>query len=316
MTFVVGIDLGTTNSVVAYVPIEEASAPISVLGIAQLTAPGTIEERPLLPSFLYLPVGGEFPQAALRLPWGASDDAMVGAFARERGGEVPDRLVSSAKSWLSHTRRRSHRADPAVGRAGRRARKLSPVDASRALPRAPPRGVGRRAPRRAARRAGRPGHGAGVVRCGRARAHRARRARGRARRRSRCSRSRRPRSTRGSRHAATAGARSCAAGDVVLVCDVGGGTTDFSLIEVREANGALALERIAVGDHILLGGDNMDLALAALVRAARSRSRARRSTPGSCARWCHAAAARRSSCSARRRRAGAAGRDPGPRRAS
>ena len=86
---------------------------------------------------------------------------------------------------------------------------------------------------------------------------------------------------------------------MVLVCDVGGGTTDFSLIAVADDGGDLALERVAVGDHILLGGDNMDLALAALGR--RATCGQARSTRCSSARWSTPAGARRSSCSATRR---------------
>jgi len=98
--YIVGIDLGTTNSVVAYVPAEGEDASIDVLPIAQLIAPGTVEERPALPSFLYLPAEGELPTKALRLPWGGAADAVVGTFAQRRGSEVPDRVVASAKSWL------------------------------------------------------------------------------------------------------------------------------------------------------------------------------------------------------------------------
>ncbi len=102
--FVVGIDLGTTNSAVAFAPIGEAgagSARVSGFPIAQLIAPGEVEPRASLPSFLYLPAAG----AARRGRWpcpGATPGWVVGEFARARGAEVPTRLVSSAKSWLSH----------------------------------------------------------------------------------------------------------------------------------------------------------------------------------------------------------------------
>ena len=102
MKYIVGIDLGTTNSVVAYVPVEGDAEPITVLSIPQLTAPGAVEERPTLPSFLYLPASGELPDKATKLPWGDAADAVVGAFAQKRGSEVPDRVIASAKSWLSH----------------------------------------------------------------------------------------------------------------------------------------------------------------------------------------------------------------------
>src|SRR4051812_16875068 len=101
--YVVGIDLGTSNSVVAFVPVDpDAAVPIAVLAIPQLTAPGTVEPRPLLPSSLYVPAAGEFPDKALALPWDARNDIVVGTLAQKRGSEVPDRVVTSAKSWLSH----------------------------------------------------------------------------------------------------------------------------------------------------------------------------------------------------------------------
>ena len=86
-------------------------------------------------------------------------------------------------------------------------------------------------------------------------------------------------------------------GDLVLVCDVGGGTTDFSLILVSEHDGDLALERVAIGDHILLGGDNMDLALARRRAAAPGRAKATASTRGSCRRCGISAASPRRRCS-------------------
>ena len=102
--FVVGIDLGTTNSVVAYVDTSGLAAdaepgPAAVLGIPQLVKAGLAEPRDRLPSFLYLPAPKEFPEGSLRLPWGDETRA-VGELARARGAEVPGRVVSSAKSWL------------------------------------------------------------------------------------------------------------------------------------------------------------------------------------------------------------------------
>jgi hypothetical protein len=264
VTYVVGIDLGTTNSVVAYVPVEGEDARITVLPVAQLTAPGAVEAKLVLPSFLYLPASGELPEKALRLPWGDSSDAVVGTFAQKRGSEVPDRVVASAKSWLSYVGGDRTAAILPWGSPDD-VRKLSPVDVSarylghiRAawdarFPRAPlaeqdvlvavPASFdpgARELTVRAAAAAGLPqvtlieepqaALYAWIDACG-------------------------------------AGWREAVkVGDVILVCDVGGGTSDFSLIAVREAKGALELERIAVGDHILLGGDNMDLALAYHVR--------------------------------------------------
>ena len=127
--YVVGIDLGTTNSALAYVDTGAAKdAKVAVFPIPQLVAPGAVEDRPLLPSFLYLPGPGEQPAGALKLPWDAKRDYCVGEFARAFGSQVPTRLVASAKSWLCH---------PGVDRkaailltAPDSGRKVSPLDAS------------------------------------------------------------------------------------------------------------------------------------------------------------------------------------------
>src|SRR5262245_37147089 len=101
--FVVGIDLGTTNSAVAFVDTEAEAPAIEMLRLPQVVAPGVIEPRPTLPSFLYLPSPAELKPAAIALPWSTeAADAVVGEFARNHGWQVPTRLVSSAKSWLCH----------------------------------------------------------------------------------------------------------------------------------------------------------------------------------------------------------------------
>ena len=262
--FVIGIDLGTTNSVVAYVDTAHPEPKPQILSLPQLTGAGSVEPRPLLPSFLYLPTDGEFAPDALTLPWGDAPDGIVGEFARKRGAEVPARLVSSAKSWLSHAGADRTGAILPWGSPDD-VPKLSPVDASArylrhmrdawnaAVPDAPldtqdvlltvPASfdaVARDLTVRAAHEAGlqhltlleepQAAFYAWIDALG------------------------------------EGWRRAVQVGDLVLVCDVGGGTTDFSLIAVREQDGELALERIAVGDHILLGGDNMDLALAYGVR--------------------------------------------------
>ena len=101
-TFAVGIDLGTTNCGIASLPLAEdrASAP-AAFSISQVVNPGEVAERPLLPSFLYLPAETDLPAGSLGLPWDAARGFAVGALARDRGAAVPARLVSSAKSWLS-----------------------------------------------------------------------------------------------------------------------------------------------------------------------------------------------------------------------
>ena len=103
--YIVGIDLGTTNCVVAYVDTQSAETQppaIRLFQIPQLVTPGNVEERALLPSFLYLPSAQELPHGSLVLPWTDELSFAVGTFARTRGVEVPGRLISSAKSWLSH----------------------------------------------------------------------------------------------------------------------------------------------------------------------------------------------------------------------
>src|SRR5262245_54642602 len=100
--FVVGIDLGTTNSAVALVDTAADEPVIQLFRVPQLTAVATVEERSLLPSFSYVPGEGELPAGALKLPWSADGGLVVGELARRRGAEVPTRLITSAKSWLSY----------------------------------------------------------------------------------------------------------------------------------------------------------------------------------------------------------------------
>ena len=103
--YTIGIDLGTTHCALSYVDTEASDGEAvaqAVLEVPQLTAPGAVEERPLLPSFLYLPHESEFADGDLGLPWAAEQDFLVGELARARGAATPIRLVSSAKSWLCH----------------------------------------------------------------------------------------------------------------------------------------------------------------------------------------------------------------------
>ena len=269
MTRVLGIDLGTTNSALATATGDE---PATAQPITQVVGPGEIAERPTLPSFLLLPSDQEVAPNQLQLPWSGALKYTVGTFARDRGAELPHRLVASAKSWL---------CNPAIDRtaqvlpfrgaqreldeAMQGGERVSPVNASArylahlraawddANPDAPadeqevlvtvpasfdP--VARELTVVAAREAG--FDKVTLLEEPQAAFYAYLAARGDAWR------------------------KDLSPGDVVLVCDLGGGTTDFSLIEVRDDGGHLTLERIAVGDHILLGGDNMDLALAALAQ--------------------------------------------------
>ena len=105
-TYIIGIDLGTTNSVVAYTAArfeKGRPADIRTLDVPQLVQAGTVESRPLLPSFIFSPGPHDIPAGGLELPWDADARVAVGEFARERGAEVPHRLISSAKSWLCNT---------------------------------------------------------------------------------------------------------------------------------------------------------------------------------------------------------------------
>ena len=262
--YAVGIDLGTTNSAVAWLPLDAPAANASVLAIPQLVREGVVESRELLPSFLWLPSPHEVRPGTLALPWRKDCDFAVGELARERSALSPGRVVSSAKSWLSHPgvdRRSALLPAAAEGNTPR----VSPLEASARLlthlreawdaampaPLAEQEvtltvpasfdAVARELTSEAARLAGLPD--ATLLEEPQAALY-------------------------AWVHQAGDGWRKQArVGDRLLVVDLGGGTSDFSLIAVGEDAGNLRLERLAVGDHILLGGDNVDLALAHTVSA-------------------------------------------------
>ena len=266
--YVVGIDLGTTNSVVACADTASPGLGIEVVAIPQVVGVKQVEARELLPSFLYL--AGEDEVDALDLPWVAGRDFAVGAFARDRGAEVPARLIASAKSWLCHAGIDRNAPILPWGADGD-TRKLSPVAATAAY-------LGHL---RDAWNATRAAEGAGA----RLEAQElyltvpasfdaaARDLTVRAAVEAGLKEAVLLEEPQAACYAWIAAAgetwrRQVRVGDLLLVCDVGGGTTDLSLIAVTEEEGELALRRVAVGDHILLGGDNMDLALAYAVREA------------------------------------------------
>ena len=265
---IVGIDLGTTNSALAHCEAAAEEAPIVVQPIPQLVNPNEVADRTLLPSFLYLPGELDFPKGSLALPWDKEPQWVAGELARKRGAESPARLVASAKSWLCYAA--VNRTAPILPwQAPEEVPKLSPIEASshflahlrqawdhQHAKKNPELALGeqevlltvpasfdeeaRELTRRAAEAAGL--KNATLLEEPQAAFYAWLASQGDSWR------------------------RRVKVGDLVLVCDVGGGTTDFSLISVSEQDGELVLERVAVGDHILLGGDNMDLALARVVQ--------------------------------------------------
>ncbi|AGR70134.1 Hsp70 family protein [Burkholderia pseudomallei] len=262
----IGIDLGTTHCALSYVDLAASDGEktsLRVLPIAQLTAPGAIDAPNLLPSFLYLPHPSELAPGELALPWAAERDFAVGELARSRGAGTPIRLVSSAKSWLCHPGV-DRRAGILPSDAPPEVARVSPLDASvrylshlreawnHAHPDAPfdrqdvtvtiPASFDPAARELTAEAAQAAGYAHMTL-------------------------LEEPQAALYSWIEKSGGAwrKDVRVGDIILVVDVGGGTTDLSLIAVVERDGNLELHRIAVGEHILLGGDNMDLALAHVV---------------------------------------------------
>jgi len=269
-TYIVGIDLGTTNSVVAYCSLPKDSSDrseIKIFKIPQLVDAGSISTSDTLPSFIFLPGENDVPDGALILPWDNEIKHTVGEFARNRGAEIPNRLIASTKSWLCHkgvdrnasilpwdspddTSKRSPVQATAEILTHIRcawnheiagnddALKLENQEIYLTVP-ASFDAVARDLTVKAAELAGlnqiilleepQAAFYAWLEQQG------------------------------------EDWRNNISVGDRILVCDVGGGTTDFSLIQASEIDGELALERIAVGDHLLVGGDNMDIALAHVV---------------------------------------------------
>ncbi|MEO5359350.1 MAG: Hsp70 family protein [Nitrospirota bacterium] len=268
--FIVGIDLGTTNCVVSYIDTLKDDPQCNLFEIPQVTDIGMVEKLQSLPSFLYMPLESERPEISYKLPWDApkAGGNVTGKYALTRGAQAPTRVIASAKSWLCHSG--VDRNSPILPwNVTDAAEKLSPVAVSAAylnhirlawnhtmastdkaneleaqdiyltVP-ASFDAAARELTVKAAAAAGladvnlieEPLSAFYAWVNGNADGWR----------------------------------KDVAVGDIVVVCDIGGGTTDFSLIEVCEEDGELVLKRIAVGDHILLGGDNMDLTLAYAVK--------------------------------------------------
>jgi hypothetical protein len=257
----VGIDLGTTHTALAFVESEDP-ARTRVFEVPQLVAEGALAPRELLPSFLYFAHESE---RALGLPWDEHRRFAVGEYARSRGSESPGRVVASAKSWLSHAGV-DRRASLLPLAAAEDVEKISPVEASfRYLDHLV------EAARAALPELGELGQQEVVLTVPASFDAAARDLTVEAALAAGLDNVTLLEEPQAALYAWIESAgdgfrQQLSAGDLVLVIDVGGGTTDFSAIAVLESDGALELRRVAVGDHILLGGDNMDLALAEVVR--------------------------------------------------
>ncbi len=259
--YILGIDLGTTNCVLAYAPLDAETPQVELLMVPQLVDTATTLRRTTLPAFTYLGGQHDTQGGAFDLPWATERTFVVGELARRQAAEAPQRTVGAAKSWLCHSR--VDRRQPILPwNAPDEVPKISPVTAARQyldhlvaaweaeFPGAPVAqqrvvltvpasfdAAARELTREAALAAGLPQElilleePQAAVYAWLA-------------------------------DQGDAWRKRLKVGDRLLVCDVGGGTTDLTLIEATEADGELALQRLAVGDHLLVGGDNMDLALA------------------------------------------------------
>ena len=267
--YAVGIDLGTTNCSVCYVDLESTEATPQMLPLLQTVAAGETAEELLLPSFCYLPGAHELPDGALSLPWDKSPRLTVGVFARNQGAFIPERVIASAKSWLAHSGvNRRGKILPWGSDLGQQM--LSPLQASfqylehirnvwdtRFAKLADKDGT----PCRLAEQTVTVTVPASFDETARKLTLEAA-------------------EMAGLRHVTLLEEPLAAfysflahnsnwqemvqPGACVLVVDVGGGTSDFSIIQMEEGN---TLRRTAVGDHLLLGGDNMDMTLARMVES-------------------------------------------------
>ncbi len=264
-TYSIGIDLGTTHCVLSYSDLNDENTAVTVMPIPQLTTPGNVEEKAQLPSFMYQAHESELAEGDTALPWNANPDVIVGEMARNLGSKTPIRLISSAKSWLCHGAIDRHQAFLPLN-SPEEVAKVSPLEVTRqylehlanawnnAHPDTP---IGeqdvtitvpasfdpaaRDLTAEAARLVG--FHNLTLLEEPQAAVYS------------------------WIKNNDETWRDQVKVGDVVLVVDIGGGTTDLSLVAVTEEEGNLTLNRVAVGDHILLGGDNMDLALAYRLKA-------------------------------------------------
>jgi len=274
--YIIGIDLGTTNSAVSYVDLhaeDNRRSRIRLFPIPQLTGPGEVSRLPVLPSFLYIPGNYDISKESLAADRGCHGDNFAGAYARDHGAKVPARLVSSAKSWLCHANA-DRKAPILPWGASKEVRKISPIQATAAYLRHIRSAWNRRQSDEEAFLE----HQMVIITV--------------------------PASFDEVAREMTLEAANSAGmntvilleeplaafyswlmihehewntfvepNDLILICDVGGGTTDFTLIYLREVDGSPRFERIAVGDHLILGGDNIDLALARRIEAQFSKNK-------------------------------------------
>ena len=263
-SYSVGIDLGTTHTVVAYARADKPNPEIEIFQVEQLVAPGQVAARPLLPSVRYHPAAGELSEADVVFS-PAGETAVIGEAARLLGAKTKGRFVTSAKSWLSHPSV-DHGAEILPWGSGDDVDKVSPIDASASylahirtvwshrFPDAPlekqdivitvPASfdeAARSLTLEAARIAG--FSNVRLLEEPQAVCYDWLR-----------------------RHTGSIG-QALADVHLLLVCDVGGGTTDLTLIKVEQGEQEPKLTRIGVGEHLMLGGDNIDLALAHLAES-------------------------------------------------
>ncbi len=278
--YVIGIDLGTTNCAVSYVDLAllkadesskgkniEKKSLIKVFNVPQLTGHGEFTRIPILPSFLYIPGDYDISSKVLKHPWKKDQDLFAGSFARDHGSKIPSRLVSSAKSWLCN--QKADRKAKILPWGSQGFEKVSPVTATSLYLKhikdawnhdvkdedkflenqfvviTVPASFNEEARQLTIDAVKAAGFGSDVTLL------------------------EEPLAAFYSwliNHENT-WQNKIKPDDLILICDVGGGTTDFSLISLKESKGSPRFERIAVGDHLILGGDNIDLALAKKVES-------------------------------------------------
>ena len=264
--YLIGIDLGTTNSVVAYLDTRNTAdaALIRVFPVPQLVGPGEVRTLPALPSFLYFPTEDELSAGGVSATWNEHPPMVTGVLAREQGALVPSRQVSSAKSWLSYPGVH-RRAKVLPTQAEPPQPMISPVEASarylmhlrdawngamgsdgetrfehQEIVLTVPGSFDEEARELTVEAA----YSAGLEKL---------------------TLLEEPLAAFYAWIAANRHGEHLRDGELILICDIGGGTTDFSLIRARLVDGEVQFERTAIGEHLLLGGDNLDFALARYV---------------------------------------------------